>query len=242
MTTLSVIEDRVRQNVEDLPSATDARVTEMVNRAQERIEGKYSFLCMRTESIVATVEDQRTLGTSGNWTGWIGARGEPYWIDGNGNTKRMEWIHSARDVVQEYQHLNATEKGAPRALLELVAADGTRTMEVYPFPDANNPIGTVYVDGNYRVAVPFMARLPALTDTNQTNFFTTDPPSSEYLEHYATGLLQLFNRDYENANVSMVRAQDALSRAIREERRRQMAGVTIRPRRDLHGSRVQPRS
>lgn len=244
MPTLSVIEGRVRANVEDLPTATADRVQEMIQLGQQRMEEKFTYRVMKVETVpIATVEDSRTLGTTANYVRWLRRLKTPYYQTGDGDTIEMDWLESRRQIVTEYSELNATEKGAPRNLYEMIdPVTGAVTLDIYPFPDNNNSSGTVYTDGNYRIVVPFIQRLPDLTDSVQNNFFTNDPPSAEFLENYASARLLFFNRDYENANTFFGLATDALSRSIRADRRRQVGDLQIRPRTAVFGSRLQVRA
>ena len=235
---LSTIIAKIKQNVIDLPSDTDARLESWVNEAQLDVEdGDYQFLFMRTSLFTNTtlgVNLLRALPVL-----WIRADGDPWYRTGGGVYKRMEWAPSEQDVAKDFTAgVLATDRGRPRRILET-----DTQLLVYPPPDASNTLGAFSAAGEYSVATPHYAKEPTLEASGSTtNKFTADPNLALYLEDFASGQAMLFNRDLDNGQVSLLKAQRHLQRAVRLDKRRRAQFLRLTPRRDSHASRKQRRA
>lgn len=234
---LTTIIANIEQNVIDLPSDTDGRLEGWVNEAQVNAEDEYQFLFMRTSLFTDT-----TLGVNllvALPALWIRADGDPWYRTGLGVHKRMEWAPSELDVAKDFTAgLLTTDRGRPRTILET-----DTQLLVYPPPDASNTLGAFSSAGEYSIATPHYAREVVLEATGAiTNKFTADVNLALYLEDYASGQAMIFNRDLDNGQVYLLKAQKHLSRAKSTDKRRRAQFLRLTPRRDSYASRKQRRA
>jgi len=235
----------MRQNIIDLPAATEARLISWVNEAQLELESYHRWLGLEATWQTITVAGSNTLvdyttSSSVKPSDWLHAHGDPYWRPGAGGDDQFcEWSPSIQDVRKDYKQSAATtNRGKPRTLWEQ-----SSRIYVYPTPDAENPVGTYSIAGEYNILIPYRARADVLVaGSSITNFFTADPDLALYLEDYATGQAMLFNRDFDNANVYLLKARGHALRAKRMDKQRRFQSYRHTPRRDVYASRRQSRA
>lgn len=236
---LSTIKARVEGLVIDVTAEAAARVEPAVRHAQREIEGDHGFLAMEDEFEFATVEDQRTHASYAKPDRFLRPRSDarPVRVDGKGATQEIDWLIAYGDRAAHYSD-DPLDKGAPAHLYERDA-----DFEVFPYPDALAPGGTLFADGHWRIRVPYFRRQPVLQTVapqNFTNWFTRE--AEEYLVYRAAAIVDAFNRDWEEAALVQVTAQQQHDRLIREDKRARLAKQRLlRPVRGARGSAFQRR-
>lgn len=242
MTTRQNIEDAVKESLIDVNAEVEARITGFVQKALNEMQtgppgrGPYHFEAQEAEtSPTATAEDTRNLMTLP--ADWLESRDDPFYIDGTGKTVDIAWMPSDRSRVVMYDEYDPLDKGAPRHL------DETAThITVWPFPDALNPSGSVYSDGNYRVVVPYWKEIEA-PNAADTNWFFDNAGLNSYIEWRATALALGFNRDTENRLLYETDANAEYLRLRREDKKKVLRrGGTLEVRRDVNARPGQWRS
>jgi hypothetical protein len=242
--TLTTILVKMRQNIIDLPSDTEDRLVGWVNEAQIELESYHRWL--GTEAIFFGKTDETpTLINSGTDlkdkpSDWLHADGDAYWRDGaSGANHFVEWAPSLQDARKDYtSDISTSTGGSPKTLQELQGS-----VRVYPTPDANNPLGTHSSAGEYHLIIPYRQRAVTLAvGSEETIFFTVDLDLALHLEDYASGQAMIFNRDFDNANAYLLKAQGHALRAKRMDKRRRFQSYKHTPRRDVYASRNQRRA
>lgn len=237
MATIAEIKTRVRNSVIDLPTATDDRIVEWIQRAQEVAEDSYAWKVMEAEHVFTTAEDVRQLGLKSALTRYQRRDGKPWWIDGLGGTHPIDWIDTKDEIARQFSAQDPTQKNAPRRIHE---RDDTPSFDVYPLPDANNPVGTVYSDGNYRVVIPYLSRQPILVPGSvDTNWFSEN--AAYFLELRAFFEALMHNRETGQATTELARANAELIRVKRRAKEAVLAGRTLIPVRDVRAPLTQRR-
>jgi hypothetical protein len=236
MATISTILTKIRQNVIDLPSATEDRLESWVEEAQLELES-HLWTFSRTTQTATTIAGNIALANKAS--DWQTADGDPWYRTGTGSRVRMEWGPSVEDVYKDFSASQLEQdRGAPDTLLE-----GASQLIVFPPPDASNSLGAYSAAGEYSILVPYIKRHAILSVTGTTeNAFTSDPDCVLYLEDFASGKAMLFNRDFENGQMSLTMAQRHKQRAKRIDKRRMMQFLKLTPRRDVNASRRQRRA
>ena len=243
MANLTSILVKIRDNIVDVSSATEARLEGWVNEAQQKAEARMQWVGQDFERVVATVAGTRKLTASP--TVYLVPVGDPWYLTGIGTKVPMEWIPSRDDASKDYSEDTAiSARGAPKGLLEVRGTGtGIPDWHVYPFPDASNTLGIKSSAGEYEIHIPYHGRDPVLSVSgNQTNFFTNDVDLQLFLEMWASGKAMLFNRDLENGQVALLEAREHLLRAVRLEKRRKSQSIKFQWRRDVRASRKQRRA
>jgi hypothetical protein len=238
---LTTILAKIRQNVIDLPSDTEDRLESWVNEAQIVAEayhlwlGTWSIFFGKTDGTSRLINSEELYEKPADW---LHADGDPYWRHGSSGANHfVEWAPSLQDVRKDYSS-NPEATGSPKALWEQQG-----WLNVYPVPDANNPVGGWSAAGEYTLIIPYRARAEILTAAGTvSNFFTTDADQALHLEDYASAQAMLFNRDIQNAQLYLAKAAAHLLRAKRLDKLRRSQYIKITPRRDVHASRKQRRA
>jgi hypothetical protein len=227
--TLDEIEAEVESILVDLPSETVALIPTFVRRAQKKIEDAHGFIVMESNKLFTTTTGQRYLG--GLPTNWARAMDDPAWIDGYGKDTPIEWIQREREITELYDEADPLDKGAPKHLLLTDTA-----ILVYPYPDALNPVGTLYNDGLYRIRVPYWKRESTLSGEIEQNWWTNN--AEMFLIYYAAADGFLMNRDYAEQARWEIKWRDELRRLTNLDKRQRLGRhAGIRPRAFLTGAR-----
>jgi hypothetical protein len=241
---LTTILANIRGNIIDVPSATEDRLIGWINEAQRVAEAKHQWKGLQTTWVPITTAGSNSIATAAAPTvfkpaDWIVAIGDPWYRTGDlGVTMRMEWLPSLQDARKDYAvDRSVNNRGDPEALLEDEDA-----ITVYPVPDEGNSLGNYSAAGEYQIVIPYLKRAAVLTEGAPTNFFTEDGDLSLYLEEYASAKAMLFNRDVDNAGVSLTMSAGHMLRAKRLDKKRRSQFIKLTPRRDVHASRRQRRA
>ena len=222
MSTFATIQARVLTVLLDQTQVAAARVDDEVRQAQRELEDKHKFLSMLSEHEFATVEDSR--GPYAYPSGYLepAVDGAPLLVDGTGALDEIDWIGAYRDRARLYSD-DPTDKGAPKHVFE-----ATTGFEVFPYPDALAPGGTLFSDGNWRIRVPCYTRLLTLTNGTDENWFTSN--AEDYLVYRAASILLQLNRSWEQALLVENQAAREMQRVIRADKKRRLTkGPLLRP-------------
>jgi len=202
---------RIQGLVLDTPAFLVGDIPNYISAAQLRMEDEATIRGMRgLAGPYTTTQNVRTLVAipsqvfAGPWwnpnnlpyskpANWLRLREAPYWYDGLGKVTWISWINTEEERDHRWNYLDPTETGSPVQLF-----DQDTSFEVYPLPDQNCVVGTApladgsgpITDGNYRIMIPYWARLQPLGPANETpvvttltNFWTVN--AWDYLAWYA---------------------------------------------------------
>jgi hypothetical protein len=242
MADLTSILAHIRDNIVEVPTATENRLVGWVNEAQRVAEAAHQWMPLNQTWVTTTTAGVRWIGSGvgAKPTDWIAARGNPWWRTGDtGAMMPLEWIPSEHDSAKDHPYSSdESYRGAPVSLEERATK-----VFVYPLPDLSNPIGEFSIYGGYEIVIPYRAQEETLADSGTTsNWFTSDFDQALHLEDYASGQAMLFNRDFDNANVYLLKAQGHLLRAKRMDKFQKFQHFKLTPRRDVYASRRQARA
>lgn len=225
------LEARVQAIVQDLPTGVAARIVPEIQQAQLDLEDAHGFLAMEGEFEIVTVEDARTDAGYAQPADFLRTRmdARPVRVSGTGSTTEIDWLVSYGDRARLYSD-DPLDKGAPRHLYERLS-----DFEVFPYPDALAPGGSLFADGNWRLRVPYFKRLAALSAGGSSNWFSDN--AEEYLVQRAAGRVLAFNRDHEESLLALANAKSEERRVIGEDKKRRLAKQRLlRPRTGARGS------
>lgn len=208
----SEIKAEVQSWLLDLPSGATTRIQGWINEAIRDACKRHNFRFMEAEQGFTTAARTRELGSKP--ARWKESRGLPYYIRQDGSAREIEWAASESDMVRTYAvdepaEGNATpvDEGPPRWLLER-----PDTIDVYPLPDE----GSDWLDGNYRLVVPFWQYPEDLSADADENFITVEAPY--YVIWKAAALGMRWNRDTENALLLEAEAEKQFRRLERQDK------------------------
>ncbi len=236
MANISTILAKIRENVIDVTSETEARLESFVQEAQrELVAHKWSF--SRFTATFTTSEGIALLGAKP--ANWRSQDGDPFYRTGSGSKVKMEWSPTIHDLYDQHSANTAADyRSAPASLFELAG-----NILVYPTPDASNSLGFFSADGEYQVLVPYISSHAVLAVTGTTsNPFTDDLDTALYLEEFASGKAMIFNRDFENGQMYLTMARRQFQRAKRVDKQRKIGTLRFTPRRDVYAQRKQRRA
>lgn len=186
MSTFAEMKTNVLANVIDTPTSVVNRAGTVINRAIRKAQTKYDWEVCKATANATTTAARNLLAQPNDFHKW---RGMPYTIDFVGGRTRPVVIAPSREQV--LRAVNDQTIGRPRWLLAGDPTDvlGARQIEVWPLSDGISD----YVDGQYRVVLPYWKYLPTLVNDNDENWLTVNGP--EWIEYYATA--EAFRLDHD---------------------------------------------
>lgn len=229
----------------DPSAAAIARVADFVDEAHAWVQRRGPWSFHETgEDVFVTSPGVRVLGTIA-YDVFLAPDDEPWWVDGHGKIRRkppMGWLASRSEITKRYNPDDPDEDGAPAHIyLRPDNANLRYDVEVYPLPDALNPVGDVFTDGNYRVHVPYWKLIPLdKMDNNDSTIVTNDEVLAMAVEFKAAALLCSFDESLEREARMEARAVGYVREKLRHEKRARLrrAGA-LATRRDVHAPRNQ---
>jgi hypothetical protein len=166
MMTFQELQAEVQVKVIDLPTVITTSVPTLVNRAIRTLQKRHNYKVMEAEAAFTTTLQTRVLGAVPS--DFKEFREVPYLVEDLGRVRIVNVAPTRRDALLFW---NDDDEGYPRELLDaLPDGTGARNFEVFPLPDGQSD----YVDGEYRVRVPYWRYLPNLIQTSDTNWFTVN--------------------------------------------------------------------
>ena len=229
MTTFAQVRQLVERQIIDLPPATQEAIPYLVNQAIRAIQQRHNFKCMEGSQEFVTATGSHLLGTISDWKA---PRDNPWLRINPPNERRgpMQWVQTETEVNSLV--LPGHTEGKPQLLLPVeLDDDGQMHLEVYPLPDGHS----AYLDGEYRVVVPYWRYLPPLASDSAANWFTNN--ATEYLRKKAVSLAYAFNLDDERALMWDQAADRELAELIRADKRaRRPRGMVLVPRTGVYKS------
>jgi hypothetical protein len=167
--TYGTIQANVLRNLIDTPPSVAAAVPSLVNNAIRIIEKLHNYKIMEAVMTpMTTTPLTRVLGTTpANWKEW---RDRPYWLPFlDRRPERMGWAASRSDLYRDWTDQDV---GSPLSLLLGEPTDelGTMSIEVWPLSDSVSD----YVDGEYRINVPYWKYVADLVNPGDNNWFTNN--------------------------------------------------------------------
>lgn len=217
MATFSELQTRVQTRIIDLPSAVQAEVPSLVNKALIALQKRHNFEVMKALQSYTTTVSTRSIGSVPS--DWKEERGVPYEVPENSRVRPLAWGPNRTEAEKGWGTNTDLDFGEPRVILrsEPSAVTGASTFEVFPYPDGNSDYG----DGEYRIRVPYWKFLPALSGASDTNWFTVY--AEEYIEAYATSLGFAIDWDEEREAVWLQKADMHRKELIRLDKLSQVA-------------------
>lgn len=196
MATFLQLQQRVAHTVIDLPASVTAQLPTLINEAIRELQRAHVFQVCESTISATTVEGTRTLvSRPSNFHRW---HSKPFLIEVDGSTRHLEWASSQLAAMRDFGTALGGEadtdllSGHPVALIETDPTDelGTTSIEVYPLPDGNS----LYSDGEYRIRIPYVKYLTALSADGSQNWFTNN--AEEYIVFKASA--QAFFLDWDS--------------------------------------------
>ncbi len=227
MATFGTLKTRVAGYLIDNPSFTTALIGDWINKAIDDAEGRHNFRHMKQVFQATTTAGTRKLADLPS--NWKEERDPPYALHDDGTTREMAWAASAHMMRRQFATGDTTDDGDPRYLLLHDEGD-TSELWVYPFMDGASD----YVDGEYRIHVPYWAYSAPLSADGDTNWWTDN--WEWYLTFYAAAEGFLANRDTQEATIYIERAEAERQKAVRRSKQQQLKSPNMLvPRRDVYG-------
>lgn len=227
---LQTARQRVQDYVIDLPSETVSLIDSWINKAVRTAEERHNFRYMAQTLSTITVTGQRKLDDKPAL--WKEAGAPPWLQRDDGSNREMEWAPSKSEMVRDFDIEDADDKGSPRFVLE--TADELR---VFPFPDGESD----YLDGEYRVRVPYWSYSALLSSNGDSNPLTLAAPW--YVVFYAVSEALIFNRDEGRGGAYAGKAEQEFVKArLVDKRSRLPDRMTVVPRRDVFGAAINRRT
>lgn len=193
MTTFLDIQTRVLRRVIDAPTAVQAEVPTMVNEAMRQLQRTHNFRVMKRVLPAVTVEGARALTiVPSNWKEF---RDKPYLLSNSGTWSPVTRAEDTQGILRA---IGDQATGKPIVIVHDDPVDDTtinRFINVYPLPDGNSD----YVDGEYRVYIPYWGYVAALVNNTDANWFTNN--AEEYLVNHAT--MEAFALDWDEQRLAV---------------------------------------
>lgn len=196
MATFGELKTEATTLVIDVPTAVSQLMGSFVNRAVRKLQQKHNFKTMERVLNAVTVVDVRLLAELP--TDWKQPRNKPYHTLGNdpdqSGYSRLYWGSEDAELFARYN----MQAGMPRALIH----DGqTNELRVYPLPDGQS---TDYVDGEYRIVIPYWGYLPTMINDSDANWFTNN--AEQWIVYQAVSEAFFANEDEQRAQLWQQRA------------------------------------
>lgn len=191
-TTFKQLQDRVKSNVIDLPTAIVTAVPRLINSAMRQLQVDHDFKIMEALFQPTTVIATRSLGAVP--ADFKEYRGEPWFLKNDSTITKVSLANKREDI---YSAIDENDSYFPMVILQAVQSDtqGNGDFWVYPLPDGASD----YTDGEYRMKIPYWAFLNDLVNDGDTNWFTNR--ADLYLEYKATAEAFMRNWDAERSVV-----------------------------------------
>lgn len=217
MTTLALIRARVEVAIIDLPTHVSAAVDKLINVAHRDIQNKHNFWVMRATQSYTTTLETRSLGaTPSDFKEYRDTPYFTYFQDG-----RVKEITVAASPRGPYGAINEEDTGYPLVITQSDPTDtlGASTQSVWPLPDGLSD----YVDGEYRIVVPYWKYMPALTGDSSTDWFTVN--AEEYI--FKRAVAEGFGLDWDDEHMAlwMQRAENDLKTIVKADKMRKLVGA-----------------
>lgn len=241
MATFGELQTRVQHIVIDLPTSVTAQVPTLIKEAVRKLQTKHDFeICKATTAVLTTTLETRVLAAlPSDWNKW---RGKPYHIGVQGQVLELGTFAERADALREFDTMDGGEadpetmSGSPVGILLSEPTDelGTRNIEVYPLPDGNS----LYLDGEYRIVLPYWKFLTTLSGAGDQNWFTNN--AEEWIVFMAAAGAFFLDWDENRGTLWTQRASVEYKDIILRDKYTKLGQVSeIVPNRDARGPRVQ---
>lgn len=214
--TFGTICTRVRAQVIDLPTVVTNAVPGYVRTAIRKLQVRHNFLVQDRLLVVTTTAGTAGIGSvPSDWKEW---RSWPYYLTNDGRARKLT-MHTPHEGI--YPDIRETETNPPRVITIGEPSDdnGTRAMIVAPIPDGASD----WDDGEYRIYIPYIRYLTALSADGDSNWFTTN--AEEYIFHFATNLAFEADWDYDHAAVELQLAENEYKEVVLADKRLRLSDV-----------------
>jgi hypothetical protein len=218
MPTFTQLQTKVQTRVIDLPLKVKAEIPDLINKAIKDIQGFYNFRVMKTLVEVTTDvtnTDHFFLSCPADWKE---PNGQPYWVPQMGKSVPMFWAPDRKFLAS---YFSEDDDGLPQYLL-MGEPDDTNAcdIELWPVPDGTSD----YNDGEYRIRVPYYRYLPALVNSSDSNWFTSN--CEDYIIWQAAGHAFMLDWDSEHAQSAFTLASGFRDAAVKFDRSARFQGAT----------------
>lgn len=202
----------------DTPARVLALVPSFVNRAIRSLQVDHNFRVQKAILTANTVVGTRLLTTKPVSTNFKEWRGRPYRVSNLGTQNRVNWAVANSEVTAG---VNSLSTGFPRWVVEddNPLSTGNVGINVWPLPDGHSD----YVDGEYRVFLPYWKYLDDLAASGDTNWFTSN--GHEYIVHTASGYGFQYDWDEKRMSVWVATGQIFKERLIKQDKREVLSQV-----------------
>jgi hypothetical protein len=156
----------------DTPTMVQDAVPRLVNQAIKELQQRFNFRVMQANEEYLTVGSSRTLSPAGMPDDFKEFRKRAFYTEFLGGNREIDILSDRASILRRW---NTDDIGDPHQLL-LDAG----TLEVWPLPDGVSD----YVDGQYRITMPYWKYIPDLQADGDTNWFTLN--AVQYIINWAT--------------------------------------------------------
>lgn len=221
MTTVSDIVTRVQRRVIDLPTAVQAEVEELVERAHREIMERHSWEVMERRESRTTTSGDPSLGTIATeyFKEYIPGN-PPFWTDSYGHTNFLQISSNESEVRAGFNQSATYGPGAPKVLLHRhqASSDDPSGIEwkVYPVPDGLAQTS----DGEYTIQIPYYRYLQF---PSSNDWFTDN--AGWYITAHATAEAFALNWAENRAAEWLARAEAEFRRLRDLDKRRRVSFV-----------------
>lgn len=215
-TTFLDIKTDVQNLVIDLPTTVQNMVPTLVIEAVRHIQTKHNFKIMEALGSFTTVEGVRALSAlPANFKEF---RNEPYFVLDDG-TRR--WLTLASDRESAIGAIGEDDTNYPMVLIAGEPTDeiSAVTLEVWPLPDGNSD----YVDGEYRIRLPYWKFLADLSADGDVNWFTNN--ARDFITYRATSNAFAADWDYDAMALWLQKSEIEKATAIMRDKMLRISGV-----------------
>lgn len=224
MGTFGSIKAEVRTIIIDLPTAVTNLVPTLVQRAIDDLQTDHNFRVMDTAATFATVVGVRNLIPAVP-ADFKEHRRKPYRLEFTGNIQPVYVAPDRTSIITTSfpgNQIDDAANGFPQAILETAHSDtGARSFAVYPLPDGNSD----YVDGEYRIVVPYRRILPALVADGDTNWFTVN--AEQYIINRAASDGFAIDWDEERMAIWLQKAESMKAKVIKKDKLSRLAATEV---------------
>lgn len=187
-----------------------------MNEGMRHLQTTHNFKVMETGlyAQVTTVGARNQASLPANFKEW---RGKPFYRTNLGTQRELTW---ASDIVAPNMAYNDTDTGQPETLVDGEEDDtGAGQIMLWPRPDGLSD----WSDGEYRLYLPYIRYLAALSGDSDTNWFTVN--AEEYLINFVVGQGFMLDWDEQRSSLWQAQMQQLRKEIIQRDKIYRLSGV-----------------
>lgn len=216
MATFAELKTRVSRRIIDLPPAVTAEVGDLVNDAIRSMQRRYNWRAMEATQNWTTSEGVTALGTIDRFKEYRDKG--PFLLRAQSKSRK---ILTVLDTDVNMAVLNTADfPDAPEFIMNSVnASTGVVSFSIAPFPDINSD----WLDGDYRIVVPFYQYSAKLVNDGDTNWFTDN--AEDYIVSRATARGFQLDWDYDSMALWLQDAEQLFNEIKQTDKKQRLASV-----------------